>query len=579
MAQYIGDNTSNFFDGSDEDDFMAGHGHNDFLHGNDGADFIVGGDGNDYLYGGAGDDVLLGGNDNDFLYGGADADVLSGGDGLDFVHYDIDPSDGVGVNVNLTSGEGSGGDAEGDELFSIENVTGTNYDDVLVGSNVANVINAYGGQDYIHGLGGDDTIEAGGGDDQVSGGAGADTLEGGGGIDWISYYTSASGVYVNLTTNQAQGGEATSDIISGFENLVGSDFGDTLIGSNVANVIRGYAGNDYIWAGAGADTLYGDAGVDTANYSTSATGVVVDLASTLGALGDATGDILIGIENLQGSNWVDTLVGNALRNVFHGGSGMDTLNGRDGNDELHGGNAADTITGGAGDDALYGDTGADTITGGAGDDDLYGDTGADTMIGGLGNDDFFVDNVGDVVTELAGQGSDTIYAQVSYTIAANVATLQLAGSSAINATGRDGQADTLVGNSGANVINGKSGGDSIAGGDGIDTLTGGDGTDIFRFSSAPGAANKDTITDFSAPNDVIYLENGVFAALAATGPLAADLFKNLTFGAQDADDRILYNDNTGVISYDADGVGGAAAAQFAVLTGSPTITAADFRVI
>jgi Ca2+-binding RTX toxin-like protein len=557
MATYFGDSTSNDYEGGDEDDFIYGYGDKDYLHGNDGVDFIAGGDGDDYLEGGEGDDILLGLNDNDFLFGGTGADVLSGGNGIDLAYY----AGSTAININLTSGEASGGDAEGDELTSIENVWATDYNDFLVGSNVANVIQAWGGQDTILGLDGADTIDAGTGDDVVAGGTGADTMDGGGGIDTLSYAYSANGVTVNLTTGQGQHGEAEGDIISGFENLVGSNNADTLTGTNVANIIRGYTGNDTIKGGGGADTMLGDGGVDTLSYVGSATGVTIDIEAGTAFGGDALGDIFSSIENLEGTSWVDSLLGNSLRNVFHSGNGMDTLNGRDGNDELHGGNAADTITGGAG------------------DDDLYGDTGADTMIGGLGNDDFYVDNAGDVVSELAGQGADTIYAALSYTIAANVAKLQLTGSAAINATGRDGQADTLFGNSGVNIINGKSGGDLIAGGLGTDNLTGGAGTDIFRFDTAPGASNKDTIVDFSAPSDTIQLDNAIYTDLVATGFLAADLFKNLNLGAQDTDDRILYNDTTGAIFYDADGLGGAASVQFALLAANPTVTAADFAVI
>ena len=106
------------------------------------------------------------------------------------------------------------------------------------------------GNDYVEGLGGNDEIFAGGGDDQIVGGTGADTLDGGADIDTLSYYNSASRVAVNLAANLAQFGDAQGDIISGFENLVGSNFNDTLFGTDAANVISGYSGNDVIKGGA-----------------------------------------------------------------------------------------------------------------------------------------------------------------------------------------------------------------------------------------------------------------------------------------------------------------------------------------
>jgi hypothetical protein len=81
-------------------------------------------------------------------------------------------------------------------------------------------------------------------------------------------------------------------------------------------------------------------------------------------------------------------------------------------------------------------------------------------------------------------------------------------------------------------------------------------------------------------NDTIRLENAVFTQLLSTGTLAASMFQASVVGAaDDADDYIVYNTTTGALSYDADGVGAAAAVQFAQLVGSPAITSADFVVV
>lgn len=136
------------------------------VRGSDSADDIQTSDGADSIYGNAG---------NDTLEGGAGADLLAGGQGSDTASY---ATSSAGVTVNLTTGATSGGDATGDALTSIENLTGSDYADTLTGTDAANILN--GGR-------GNDTIDARGGDDTVTGGSGADTLIGGSGIDTASY--------------------------------------------------------------------------------------------------------------------------------------------------------------------------------------------------------------------------------------------------------------------------------------------------------------------------------------------------------------------------------------------------------
>jgi serralysin len=165
-------------------------------------------------------------------------------------------------------------------------------------------------------------------------------------------------------------------------------------------------------------------------------------------------------------------------------------------------------------------------------------------------------------------------------MAANAEGLYLTGTTAINGTGRDGQNDFIVGNSGANVLSGLTGNDILNGGLGNDTLTGGTGADIFRFDTALNATtNKDLITDFVVVDDTFELENAIMTALASTGVLAANLFKNLSLGVIDADDQVLYNATTGAISYDSDGSGAGAAIQFATVGINLAMTNTDFFVI
>jgi Ca2+-binding RTX toxin-like protein len=185
----------------------------------------------------------------------------------------------------------------------------------------------------------------------------------------------------------------------------------------------------------------------------------VSLAS--GAVsGGAGNDTLIGIEHVTASAFNDTLTGNELANV---------------------------LTGGAGDDLLTGAAGADTLDGGAG---------ADTLAGGLGNDTYVVDDVGDVVSEAPGAGTDRVQASVSHTLAGNVEDLTLLGAGVINGTGNSLN-NRITGNSAANVLNGGAGNDVLIGAGGADTLDGGGGDDTLVYDPAVvayvGGVGTDTV--------------------------------------------------------------------------------------
>ncbi|MFG1379911.1 calcium-binding protein, partial [Xanthobacter autotrophicus] len=158
-----------------------------------------------------------------------------------------------------------------------------------------------------------------------------------------------------------------------------------------------------------------------------------------------------------------TLLGSAAIN----GTGNELDNTLIGND------AVNALSGYGGDDLLYGRGGADVIYGGDGDDLLDGGSGADLMYGGAGNDTYVVDDAKDSAIESAGQGTDTVRASVSFTLAVNVENLTLTGASAINGTGNT-LANVIVGNGADNIL---------TGGRGTDTLTGGEGADRFVFTA------------------------------------------------------------------------------------------------
>ena len=185
------------------------------------------GNGNINGTGNALDNVIIGNSGNNILAGLGGSDTLDGGTGTDTASYAASSS---GVTVSLAAGTSSGGDAQGDTLISIENLTGSGLNDTLEGNGANNVL---------------------------TGGAGTDT---------VSYEHAGAAVTVSLAVGAAQNtGGAGTDTLSSFENLMGSAFNDALTGSTAANVLMGLAGNDTLNGGSGADALVGGAGNDIMN--------------------------------------------------------------------------------------------------------------------------------------------------------------------------------------------------------------------------------------------------------------------------------------------------------------------------
>ena len=156
-------------------------------------------------------------------------------------------------------------------------------------------------------------------DDTLVGGAGANVLNGGSGTDLASYATSPAGVDVRLGPGTGRGGDASGDTLTGIENLEGSRGRDLLEGDSGANEIHGGMGSDTLLGREGNDFIDGGSGTDLASYATSSAGVDVRLGAGTAAGGDATGDTLTGIENLEGGAFADRLDGDGGANRISGG--------------------------------------------------------------------------------------------------------------------------------------------------------------------------------------------------------------------------------------------------------------------
>ena len=253
------------------------------------------------------------------------------------------------------------------------------------------------------------------------------------------------------------------------------------------------------------------------------------------------------------------------------------LSGGDGDDRLTSGRGDDLLDGGAGNDGLLGNEGNDRLLGGAGNDVLNGGTGIDTLDGGDGNDTYIVDSTTDLILDSVGY--DWVNSSVSFSLASLpfIEALRLTGTEAINGSGND-LANNLIGNSANNLLLGGNGNDVLNGGTGIDTLTGGAGSDTFRFTTMPGGANRDEITDFSSTSDKLSFSRAVFSGFGTQTSLSAGQFAAGAglISSTTAQQRFIYDTASGILRFDSDGIGSTSALEVAILSGAPTLLSNNF---
>ncbi len=497
-------------------------------------DALTGTDEEDRIEGLAGDDTLV---------GGVGPDTLSGGEGSDTADYSGSDEP---VSIDLKAGTGSGGDAEGDVLHSIENATGTIGDDTLSGSGADNLLDGGAGNDSLSGGAGDDTFIGGAGDDTVDGGAGEDTLQLDGEQSDYAIVRNPDGSFTIVDTREWS--PDGTDTVSNVENLEFSDGtvdiddadyaannaaptdilvdGTDVDENSASGTVVGQAsavddGDDrsHVYSltndAGGAFTIDPDTGVITVADGTlldaeahSSLDITVQVTDSGGKSYEEVVSIAINDVNEAGVSAIDDIDPAAARldeNVAIGTPVGITAQATDAD-------ATDTVTYSLSDDgdglfAIDPDTGVVTVAG-----DLSYEDGATRTIevtatssdGSTSVQSYDIE-IGDVAENLVlGDGDD------SFT---DTAVTELS----IDAGGGD---DTVIGSAGDDVISGGTGSDSLSGGEGSDSLYGGDGKDALDGGAGndvldggagndtlTGGAGDDTIDGGAGNDDVIFSGN------------------------------------------------------------------------
>ncbi|MEN3930501.1 hypothetical protein WJT86_05405 [Microvirga sp. W0021] len=489
----------------------------------------------DTLIGDDNDNVLDGGEGNDRLVGGAGNNTLIGGAGTDTADYSLATA---GIVIDLGDGTASNNGYGGtDIIVDVENVTGSNYADIIGGSDVNNYLSGGAGDDTFYGSKGNDTIVGGSGTntvnysnldqeitvnlaagsiskgtsgtDAVSGitnvvgtnyndyfldGTGNQYYNGGAGSDTIDFSTrvNSGGTFtVNLQTGEAYSITGSirlgdTDTFTSIENIIGvTSQAASYIGNSSDNRIIAGSGNDWVAGWQGNDYLDGGAGIDWVDYRGVAGAVHVDLSQNK-AFNDGYGtvDTLLNFEYIAGSSYGDTLIGNSGTNYFYGGAGNDYIDGGAGTDYYYVYNFSNAgvfvdLAAGIAED---GQGGIDTLVNieGAmgsynGDNTFRGNSGNNIFYGYLGNDLFYGSGGSD--TFYGSSGSDTVnYSEMTANVVVNLTTGK--------ATKSQGGTDTLsaienvFGSDFDDVITGSVGSNTINGGAGNDRIIGGAGADI-----------------------------------------------------------------------------------------------------
>ena len=520
--------------------------------GNTLANFMIGSTGNNIISGGAGNDTMQGGAGNDTYVVDSTGDVV--------IENPDEGTDTISSSVTCTLGS----NIENLALAGAAAINGT-------GNSLANILAGNSGNNILDGGVGNDTMQGGVGNDTYivdstgdvvteATSAGTDTVQ--------SSVTYTLGVNIeNLTLTGATAINGTGNIL---DNLVTGNTGNNNLSGGLGNdTLDGGVGNDTMQGGGGDDTFIVDSVSDVVTEATSAGTDTVLSSVTYTLAANIENLTLTGIAAINGTgNILDNVIlGNSGNNILDGGAGTDSINGGEGSDLYLVGLAAHHA---AAEFADTGVTGSDEVrftSAAASTLKLYaGDTGIEKVVIGTG---------------IAAAAVTTATTALNVDATEVTSALWIIGNAGANSLTGTGSNDTLDGGAGNDSLTGGNGDDFLIGGNGNDTLTGGNGNDHFVFNFAPNATtNKDTIIDFEPGTDELQFSKAIFTKLGSVGELTAAEFWSGT-AARDTSDRIIYNESTGALYYDADGTGAIAAVQVAIIGTAthPVLQNTDIHII
>ena len=495
---------------------LTGNELDNILRGGNASDTLTGGGGNDLLDGGLRDDNMIGGTGDDVYYvnatligGNNNYDLITeaAGEGYDIAYvtegplatqyfYTLNAGAHVELIAPLPTANPNGVTITGNELD--QEIRGSQGGDSLRGNGGADLMIGYAGNDnyFIDEL--DTIVEA--------ANSGIDSV-------FVTFDYSLGANFENLSANSVSTPAVSLAGNTADNTIIGGGFGDIILGGSGNDNINGMNGNDSIYGeegndrlegGSGDDLMAGGAGNDL--YLVDANDVVIEDVNEPGQT------VFSGDEIITGNSF--TLAANQYVEILTATSGAPGIT-------LTGNDIAQRISGSTGDNLIFGLGGDDLLNGGAGND---------TTDGGFGDDLHYVDSALDVVIERAGEGRDTVYASVSYTLGAAarveaLSAVNLGASDAINLTG-NGFAQEIYGNAGANLLTGGGGGDYLVGGGGDDTYLisnvgdylvegAGQGRDVvytsISYGLTAGAQIEVLSTDALGGTDAINLAGNAFA--------------------------------------------------------------------